>query len=159
MPNKVRLTEKQIERLHGWAQELRTTKKHQGQSVLRGATEPHETFCCLGIYGMMRKPESWEYDEVHNDWNLLVGEEVQSLELPEFLKKELGLNKSVSVVGEGHVTTSIRDIEAVFINLNDDAGWSFKKIASEVDHYAKNGTISEKAQIDCGLKVTEYEPE
>jgi hypothetical protein len=161
MPNKVKLTDKQKERLHEWANELRATDKHQGQDALRNPSEPHETFCCLGIYGMMRKPDSWEYDETHSCWELQVGDNKENTELPLRLKRELGLHKQIKTRNVAMWSTNHRssDPEAIFMQLNDDAQWSFKKIADEVDHYANTGTISEKAQKAANLVVVEYEPE
>lgn len=170
MANKILLTKKQKIRLSKWYNELRTTNKEQGQGALRNTINGTDKFCCLGIYGMWRKPNNWDYDTNYECWELTVGRCTSNIELPFFLSKELGINNRLKIKNtDGNTSPTplcsrdnnivILDVETIFIFLNDFClGWTFERIADAVEYYEKTGQIMEEALHDLGIEVIEYAP-
>lgn len=163
--DRIKFTDKQKEKLRGWSQELHTTDKQQGNGRLRFINRrdpnvPTEVFCCLGIYGMMRKPNNWKYNETYMEWELQVNKRslpVFSV-LPPSLSVELGLNKEIYINDTNYNVSEDKYLESFIISLNDTAHWSFEEIACEVDHLVETGQITQEALDAIGWELLDYAP-
>lgn len=152
---KISLTDEQKEELAKWSHELRTTSKDQGRGCLRNYDNE---FCCLGVYADMIHPERWSSISETN-WNVradvegglenIFGNELyHELDLPDSWIERIGLDKTLALEDDG-----LTNVQAIFIEMNDEIGYSFLEIANEIDHLIDHGWFSEECVRRLSTKV------
>jgi len=152
---KILFKDEQKNELIKWSHELRTTQKSQGRGCLR--TYDNE-FCCLGVYADIIHPERWS-SVSNNNWNIrsdveggfenMFGSSLyHDVDLPDLWAERLGLDKTLVLEDN-----SLTSVQAIFIELNDDVGWSFSQIADEIDCLVERGWFSDECIENLFTKV------